>query len=42
MDNDPIGNDKDGKPVFLKDLWPTPAEVEALMKFATNSEELQA
>ncbi len=38
MDNDPIGNDKDGKPVFLKDLWPTPAEVEGLMKFATNSE----
>jgi aconitate hydratase len=38
MDKDPIGNDKNGKPVYLKDLWPTPAEVEALMKFATNSE----
>ncbi len=38
MDNDAIGNDKNGKPVFLKDLWPTPAEVEALMKYATNSE----
>jgi aconitate hydratase len=37
MDTDPIGNDKDGKPVFLKDLWPTPAEVESLMKFATDS-----
>ncbi len=37
MDTDPIGNDKDGKPVFLKDLWPTPAEVDALMKFATDS-----
>ncbi|MDB5810881.1 MAG: acnA [Betaproteobacteria bacterium] len=36
MDKDPIGNDKDGKPVFLKDIWPTPAEVDALMKFATN------
>ena len=36
-DKDPIGNDKDGKPVFLKDLWPTAAEVEALMKYATNS-----
>jgi len=35
---DPIGNDKNGKPVFLKDLWPTPAEVAAVMKFATNSE----
>jgi aconitate hydratase len=38
MDKDPIGNDKDGKPVFLKDLWPTPAEVEAVMKFALNPE----
>jgi len=38
MNTDPIGNDKNGKPVFLKDLWPTAAEVEALMKFATNSE----
>jgi aconitate hydratase len=35
---DPIGNDKNGKPVYLKDLWPTPAEVAAVMKFATNSE----
>ena len=38
MDKDPIGNDKDGKPVFLKDLWPTPEEVESVMKFATNPE----
>jgi aconitate hydratase len=38
MDKDPIGNDKDGKPVYLKDLWPTPAEVEAVMKFALNPE----
>src|SRR5690242_17074924 len=38
MNKDPIGNDKNGKPVYLKDLWPTPAEVDAVMKFATNSE----
>ena len=36
VETDPLGNDKDGKPVFLKDLWPTPAEVDAVMKFATN------
>ncbi|MGH8620291.1 MAG: aconitate hydratase AcnA, partial [Burkholderiales bacterium] len=36
MSTDAIGNDKNGKPVYLKDLWPTPAEVEAVMKFATN------
>ena len=38
VETDPLGNDKDGKPVFLKDLWPTGAEVDAVMKFATNSE----
>jgi len=36
VDKDPLGNDKNGKPVFLKDIWPTPAEVDAVMKFATN------
>jgi aconitate hydratase len=36
-DKDPLGHDKDGKPVFLKDLWPSAAEVEAVMKYATNS-----
>jgi len=36
MSTDAIGNDKNGKPVYLKDLWPTPAEVEAVMKYATN------
>ncbi len=25
--NDPIGIGRDGKPVFLKDLWPTPDEI---------------
>jgi aconitate hydratase len=28
---DPLGNDKDGKPVYLKDLWPTQSEVHATM-----------
>jgi aconitate hydratase len=27
LQDQPIGNDKSGKPVFLKDLWPTPEEV---------------
>jgi aconitate hydratase len=38
VETDPLGNDKDGKPVFLKDMWPTGAEVDAVMKFATNPE----
>ncbi len=25
--NDPLGNDKDGKPVYLKDLWPSQKEI---------------
>ena len=27
FDNDPIGDDKDGKPVYLKDIWPSQQEV---------------
>jgi len=29
---EPIGNGKDGKPVYLKDIWPTTAEINAYMK----------
>jgi aconitate hydratase len=35
--NEPLGEGKDGKPVFLKDIWPTTAEVTALQrKHVTN------
>jgi len=30
LSTEPIGTGKDGKPVFLKDIWPTHAEVQAL------------
>jgi aconitate hydratase len=30
--NEPLGEGKDGKPVFLKDIWPTSAEVTALQR----------
>src|SRR6476469_8315451 len=29
---EPIGEGKDGKPVYLKDIWPTTKEINALMK----------
>ncbi|WP_309398347.1 aconitate hydratase AcnA [Cerasicoccus maritimus] len=29
MDNDPLGNDKDGNPVYLKDIWPSHEEIQA-------------
>ena len=38
LTKDPLGKDKDGKPVYLKDLWPVDAEVASLMKFAANAE----
>ncbi len=28
LDSDPIGTDKEGNPVYLKDLWPTQEEIE--------------
>ena len=35
---EPIGNGKDGKPVFLKDIWPTAREINAFMKkFVTST-----
>ena len=27
LDNEPLGTDKSGKPVFLKDIWPSQAEI---------------
>lgn len=35
---EPIGVDKGGKPVFLKDIWPSAEEVAALMPQAFNAE----
>jgi len=35
---EPLGNGKDGKPVYLKDIWPTTKEINALMKkFVTST-----
>ena len=28
LDKDPLGKDKDGKPVYLKDLWPSSEEIQ--------------
>jgi aconitate hydratase len=35
---DPIGKGKDGKPVYLKDIWPSTQEIGAVMKHATDPE----
>ncbi|MDX8378704.1 MAG: aconitate hydratase AcnA [Gallionella sp.] len=36
LDTEPLGTDKDGKPIYLKDIWPSSAEIQALSHFATN------
>ncbi|MCW2815661.1 MAG: acnA, partial [Nocardioides sp.] len=35
---DPLGQDTDGNDVFMKDIWPTPAEVEETIAMAINSD----
>ena len=35
---DPLGQDTDGNDVFLKDIWPAPAEVERVIGEAINSD----
>ncbi|HEY6005926.1 MAG TPA: aconitate hydratase [Anaeromyxobacter sp.] len=39
LEKEPLGLGKDGKPVFLRDIWPTVAEVDALRGAATDPEE---
>ena len=36
MTSEPLGNGRDGKPVFLRDIWPTTQEVGAVMQYATD------
>ncbi|MDR0480278.1 MAG: aconitate hydratase AcnA, partial [Gallionellaceae bacterium] len=33
---EPLGNGKDGQPVYLKDIWPNSHEVATMMKYATD------
>ena len=36
--NDPLGQDSDGNDVFMKDIWPAPADVEAVIGEAITSD----
>ncbi len=36
--NDSLGNDRTGQPVFLKDIWPTPQEVQDVMNKSVRQE----
>jgi aconitate hydratase len=35
---DPLGREADGRPVFLRDIWPSPAEVQATIDSAVSEE----
>lgn len=39
---DPLGEDKDGNPVFLKDIWPTQHEIAELVERTVTREAFQA
>jgi aconitate hydratase len=38
LHKEPLGTGKDGRPVYLKDIWPTSREVQALIKGTIDSE----
>src|SRR5947209_7650534 len=39
LTTEPLGNGTDGKPVFLRDIWPSPQEVEATVRASVTSEQ---
>ncbi|UXY14159.1 aconitate hydratase AcnA [Chitiniphilus purpureus] len=38
MEHDPLGLDRDGNPVYLRDIWPSSEEINALLPFALDPE----
>jgi aconitate hydratase len=38
FEHDALGADQDGKPVYLKDIWPTPAEIQEVIGTAISAE----
>ena len=41
IEKDALGNDKDGNPIYLKDIWPSDAEIDALVKEAVKPEQFR-
>ena len=39
LTTEPLGTDKAGKPVYLREIWPTPQEVEATVRSAVSTEQ---
>lgn len=38
FDSDSLGNDLDGNPVFLKDIWPSPSEIQSVIDSSISSD----
>ncbi|MEK6736328.1 MAG: aconitate hydratase [Pseudomonadota bacterium] len=38
LTTEPLGTDKHNNPVWLRDIWPSNAEVQSLIRFATNAD----
>ncbi|MBI3041391.1 MAG: aconitate hydratase AcnA [Betaproteobacteria bacterium] len=38
MTRDSLGTGRDGKPVYLRDIWPSDAEIASVLKFSANAE----
>ncbi|MDH0655536.1 Fe/S-dependent 2-methylisocitrate dehydratase AcnD [Acinetobacter johnsonii] len=41
IEKDALGSDKDGNPIYLKDIWPSDAEIDALVKEAVKPEQFR-
>src|ERR1700739_1124196 len=39
LTTEPLGTDKAGKPVYLREIWPTPQEVESTIRAAVSTEQ---
>lgn len=41
IEKDALGSDKDGNPIYLKDIWPSDAEIDALVKEAVKPDQFR-
>ena len=41
IETDSLGNDKDGNPIYLKDVWPSDSEIDALVKQSVKPEQFR-
>ncbi|WP_191112624.1 Fe/S-dependent 2-methylisocitrate dehydratase AcnD [Acinetobacter lwoffii] len=41
IEKDALGNDKDSNPIYLKDIWPSDEEIDALVKVAVKPEQFK-